>query len=275
MTKILIVPVGLELDRIVLSPQFVSVNEIYLITDKPGLKNDESDTTGKSKSLTDFTNQFCQDVKNIWAPIYQEKIHTKEIDITDQNEIIDVLSAIINDETEKSIATTFYINVSTSTKLFGIIACHVASFLPGRIIPFYLSTSHYIITELVNEDKIDERKQKISDFKKHGLTTGPYTLIEIPVLPIMKPKEIGITILEALMNQDTKGSPVNLEEILSLMKVSRENENYRIKTSFWAKKLRDLNFITMIKQGRDYRIQITNTGKLFYKLSKSLESLSH
>ncbi len=260
-------PIGLEFDRVIESVQFVPITKIYILRDV------DLQTHQKKKALLKYTDYFFEKIHETWTPLFKNNLILKEIDVTNQDAIINILGQIILNEINQSQFCKIYVNVSTSTKLFGIIACNIASFFPQNIIPFYLSTSNYLFTNIV------EGKGDLKEFRKHGLTKGPYGLIQVPILPNIKLNKVAKNILYKISeNLEEKNDNVkksyNLREIADLLNLEYTDQSVRQKISYWIKKLQNLYFINDTFDGNRHNIMITRPGILFIKLLKALNLLN-
>lgn len=262
MPDILIIHVGLEVDRVVESVQFVPATRIYLLKDGD-IENK------KSPSLKKYTHKFFNDIIAVWQPSYRNKLDCdNEVDSTNIDDLIETLSEIIIKEIELSEGCKIYINISTSTKLFSQVACNIASLFPQNIIPFYLSTSNYLITEVI------DNKNKISEFEEHGLTKGPYNIVKVPVLPYIELNQLAKEILYELIHEERVNKTYNLHQIANFLDYNYDDQKDRQKISYWVRRLGDLFFVEISKSGVKYIVKISETGILFMKLLISLNKFS-
>ncbi len=258
MSDILIAPVGLEFDRVIESVQFVAVTKIYLLRDT------ESKNNQKEPELLEFTNKFFNKIHDRWKSFYKKKLITVEIDFTNLDRIIETISTIIIEELSIDKACRIYVNISTTTKLFGVILCNIASFYPRNIIPFYLSTSNYLLPKIISQ------KCDIKEFEEHGLTKGPYKMVEIPVLPHIEIKPIAKQILKALYRADEYQS-FNFHQITEKLGYNYNEQKDRQKVSYWVKKLEEYYFIADRREKNRHNVRITDKGVLFVKLFRFLK----
>ncbi len=258
MSDILIVPVGLESDRVIESVQFVPITKIYILQDT------DSEDNQKEPLLLKYTDKFFKKILDRWKLFYKKKLEPMETDFTNQDRIIDTISTIVLKEIKKNKACKIYINISTSTKLFGVIICNISSFFPRNIIPFYLSTSNYLLPHII------EQKCTIEEFEEHGLTKGPYSMVQIPVLPHIEIKSVAKQILNEIYDAN-KNESYNLHQITEKLGLNYGEQKYRQKISYWVKKLEEYYFITDEREGNHHNVKISDKGRLFVKLIRALK----
>lgn len=258
MSDVLIAPVGLEYDRVIESVQFVPITKIYL------LKDTESENNQKEPVLLEYTNKFFNKIYNGWESFFKKKIEPLETDFTNIDRIINTISQIVLKEIINSKACKIYINIASATKLFGVISCNIASFFPRNIIPFYLSTSNYLLPYII------EQKCDIEEFEEHGLTKGPYNMVQIPVLPHVEINSIAKKILNKLYDAD-KNESYDLHQITEMLGLQYEKQKDRQKISYWVKRLEEYYFIDDRREKNRHNVQISDKGILFVKLLRALK----
>lgn len=258
MSDVLIAPVGLEYDRVIESVQFVPITKIYL------LKDTESENNQKEPVLLEYTNKFFNKIYNGWESFFKKKIEPLETDFTNIDRIINTISQIVLKEIINSKACKIYINIASATKLFGVISCNIASFFPRNIIPFYLSTSNYLLPYII------EQKCDIEEFEEHGLTKGPYNMVQIPVLPHVEINSIAKKILNKLYDAD-KNESYDLHQITEMLGLKYEKQKDRQKISYWVKRLEEYYFIDDRREKNRHNVQISDKGILFVKLLRALK----
>src|SRR4030042_870429 len=204
MTNILIVPVGLELDRILESISFVPVSKSILLSDV--IKELPSKNRDKSPNLTRWLKDFYKKIVDLWEPSYKTNLIKCGVNLTDSSEVIKILCKIIKNEITTTPDCKIFINISTGTKLFAIIACEIAAFYAKNIVPFYLIASDYTYPAVLDSMGLEE-------FQTHGIAKGPFTLVKVPVLPRVDIPSIASKILKELATLQRQNSVANMRDI--------------------------------------------------------------
>lgn len=263
--NILIVPVGLEKDRILESVQKIPINKIYLLTDT-NLIEKEPETLNFLKKIT---KKFFNDIQKIWGPVFGNNLKLINVSLSDLEIVIEIVGKIIKSEIDNDLECKIFINISTATKIFAVICSQIASIFPKNVIPFYLGTQNYLFP-YEKDKEVSEALTDSNEFIKHGLTTKPYTMVEIPVLPIIELNQIARQILNELAKKQNRTKKFNIKNLSELLGYNYEKQSDRKKITYWCSQLSKGLFLTMIPQPKGYEIQITSAGCVFMKLIKIL-----
>ena len=224
----MIVPIGLEKDRVIEGAKQYPINSIYLLHN-PIHKFEELD-----KGVVYYSELFANQAKNEIKETLIE-VHEDIAQLNNFSSSIQVLNKIYNLEKEIKNLNHIYINISTASKAFAL-AAYVFASMHSRITTiFYLSTLNYILLDhLRKNSEISELKDQ---FIKKGLTVGPYSVEEIPVFKLENFTDEEIVVLKALgKRKKIESLKILIEQILKIeytpairIKIKRILENFEQK----------------------------------------------
>lgn len=253
--RIMIVPFGLERDRIVDGCTAYAVNVVYLITNPKFIKN-----TDDIPAVYKYSYEFSESIANEFQNTYR-LIRTKEAKLNSFPDCIRVLKEIYQKENKSGKLQEILINVSTASKAFSLASYIFALFHPAKTRIFYMSTSNYILLNHLEDDKGSIRHLK-DEFRKYGLTKGPYQIDEIPLLPIINFSLIETEFIKVFVKQEKFDSIDNFMENLP---ESFKNIN-RVKVRRVLMGLEKRNLIHVRKSGRYQEIYVSKLLKQIYEL---------
>jgi len=161
MQKVHIIPVGFEVDRILLPLEEINADKVYLLGDKSDKKKDG--------------HHFMKISESAIKEKVTKNVETQDMDFSDLPTMLSQLCKIISDEKEEE--NIVFINVSSGNTLSSI-ACTIAGMIYGAKL-YYANTK-----------STDQYQVKITNqLKQKGMTVGPYNLEEIPHYTIYPPSE--------------------------------------------------------------------------------------
>lgn len=207
--RVMIVPVGLEVARIIEGFTPYAINVLYLIT------NPENNSDGKKTNVNDKNNEKKKDKKISsvqkytlkFADMIKQKFKDSylivEFRYTALNsfyECYNILDEIYNEEVTSNKLKHIFINVSTASKAFALSAYIFALLHFNIVTVFYMKASKYLILEYLEKDV--STKEMETEFLKNGLTKGPYQIEEIPTFPMLEFSQDEKNLIKILAIQD-------------------------------------------------------------------------
>ncbi len=238
--NILIVPIGLEIDRVIKGCKMYPINIIYL------LHNPLSKST--KYAVEEYSNRFTKKVKNILNKSFN-LISEEIVNLGSFESCLEGLNRILEKEQITARLQHIYINISTASKIFAIASYIFASREPKLFTLFYLQANEYILLEhLRNKNSNLEQLEK--NFMEVGLTTGEFLIKEVPILKTQWFEEKERRILAAF----TDGRSYNsLLEIIDALKEDNNPKN-RMRIRRTLNKFEDLGLIEIKKRGKQLMI---------------------
>lgn len=262
---IMVSPVGLEKDRVLAGLKNFGATNIYLIQ--------SIEKKNAEKRLADTVRKFASDLK-----VYLEKImadiYIKEANITNLEDCLRVLSEIIKEE-KKNLTKKIYINVSTSSKIFAVAAIYIAGLDPSFVIPFYVTTSNYLIQDFIeileNQENFRDQQEIFNklinlkeNFERSGWTTGRYEVSLIPALPFKNFSEFQKEIFQEISNNNN--NKCQLQDLIKALKTDDLKErSFRSKLSYALRDLLGYGIVKKIREGRQKYLILTEIGQIFGK----------
>ena len=251
--RIMIVPIGLEKERIIEGFRKYPVNVVYFLHNLKYNEINEHKVEKQSKSISgvhNYSEKFYNKINQEYNWEFLER-HDESIKLNSFTASISKLIEIYEQETKKSNFTHIYLNTSTASKVFAIAAYIFACYHQGKCTPFYLDTDKYILLNHLDEDpSINELKEH---FLKSGLTSGPYNVQELPLIPIQKLNEYEINLAVKLIK---KKSYISMKSFFTENKMEYTPSS-RIKAKRAFEKFQNLKLVILEKQGREISIDVS------------------
>ena len=270
--RIMIIPVGLEKQRITEGCKPYAANIVYLINNPGNLKNNNIEKALPSvyKYSLRFSEIISEEFEKSYVSIKSES--------TNLNSFFDCISKL-NEIYEKEIKTKrlkhIYINVSTSSKAFALAAYVFALFHYNLTTIFYLKTSEYILLNYLEKEVPIKKLQE--EFLNFGLTKGPYVIDEIPLFPIISFNSFEQDLIKILSARDEFDTINDLIEIIfknfeleNEKKLNKDikSEKYRLRMQIRRslESFKEKGLIELQREGRNLKIKINPTLKNLIKL---------
>ncbi len=226
--RVMIVPIGLEKDRVIEGAKQYPINAIYL------LHNPIQNLEEQDKGVVFYSELFASQAKSEIKETLIE-VHEDIAQLNNFSSSIQVLNKIFHFEKDTKNFNHIYINISTASKAFAL-AAYVFASMHSRITTiFYLSTLNYILLDhLQKNSDISELKDQ---FIKKGLTVGPYSVEEIPVFKLENFTDEEIFVLKAVgKRKKIESLKILIQQILKFeyspairIKIKRILENFEEK----------------------------------------------
>jgi hypothetical protein len=228
-----IVPLGFEIDRIILPAQEMKADRIWLL-------RHDNPAQDKAKSYSD---RIIKEFKKNKIPI--------EFAEANRNDVFNILK-IVKEIFEKEKENDIYVNVSSGSKIQAI-ACMMACmiFKECNVTPYYAEPESYPSTQ--------GKQQSI----------GLKTIVPLPKYEIQKPKKDLIDALKIIKSHDgkiTKKEMARLAEESKIITVGAREENQSqarfasLDKNVIQPLLEQWKFIEVEKIGRNRWIKITQEG---------------
>ena len=276
--KVMIIPIGLELERAIVGISEYSPDMIYVIYSK---KDEESVEDKIGAESEKFKELLIKKIRGLWK--YKEF----GVDVTNISKCTNLLKEIILKELEESRNTFFYINISTSSKIFSFSSFYLAGKYSENVLLFYVKPTHYLMVDFVdifqdivsllkNRDKIEKERlnqadEMIKNYKNHGWTDGPFEVIEIPYYKLSKYPKYEINVLK-IMNTYKNDYPkgFTIEDLLRLKNEEIEERNNKIKLNYYLTELEKHSLIENNPRNRKKYVKLQKSGEIFLKTIASL-----
>ncbi len=201
--RAMIVPVGLEVARIIEGFTPYAINVLYLITNpennSEGKTTNVNDKKKKLSSVQKYTLKFAKMIKRKFEDSYLI-VEFKYAALNSFYECYNILDEIYKEEIATNKLKHIFINVSTASKAFALSAYVFALIHFNIVTIFYMKASKYLILEYLEKD--GSIKELETEFLKNGLTKGPYKIEEIPTFPILEFSQDEKTLIKILAIQD-------------------------------------------------------------------------
>ncbi|MBA7573892.1 hypothetical protein ES708_15693 [subsurface metagenome] len=257
--RVMIVPVGLEKDRIVEGCTAYPINVLYLINNPKKIKN--------KKAVYEYSLIFSKAIldkfNNSHICIFQE-----EAPLNSFIGCTSALNRIFVKEKQQKNLSHIYINVATASKSFALAAYVFALFHPDLVTVFYLKTSEYIILDYLEKEPGNNGslKQLKEEFLASGLTKGPYKIDEIPLFPIIHFSTKQIELIKCLASQEKFDS---INGLIEKLPSGLKSEN-RVQIRRLLRSLEEKGLISVEKDENDARNRIIRVSKILNNLTKIL-----
>ncbi len=246
--RVHIVPVGFELDRVVLPLIKYKADKVYLITKK---RNED-----KARGYLD----------NVVKKLKEEQITDIEIKETNMNDIfvmLNLIRQIINSELNNFI----YINISAGSKLSAVAGAMSAMMFnkKSNIKLYYVEPENY---------NTEEKKKKTQ--ANSPLSYGLKQIIPVPTYNIRLPDEKHIKLLIHMSKLEEKNEIITQKKLVeytygkSKGKKDKEwSQNFmKLRREYFDKLIPEWKLIEIEGKGRNSPIKLTDNGKDMIKFLK-------
>jgi len=276
--RIIIIPIGLELDRAIIGLSEYKPDMVYVIYSNKGEENIEDKVSNESER---FKEEFINKIRGLW------KYNDIGIDVTNLSKCTNLLKDIIKKEFEINGNTSFHINISTSSKIFSFASFYLAGKYSETVSLFYVKPNNYLIVDFVEtflqiveslkkgetpkSNKIKQAEGLIQKYEKQGWTSGPFEIIEIPYYKISKYSEYEIDILTNMKkNKMNFPEGFTIEDILELMNRDTKSKKNKIKINYYLTELERHGLIECSSIKRKKISRLENAGETFLDTIASL-----
>ena len=269
--RVIVIPIGLELDRALVGLSEYKPDMVYIIYSRKDGENVENEIDIESEK---FKEIFVKKIRGLW------KYEIHGVDVTNLSKCTKILKEIILKESEINQETLFFINISSSSKIFSFASFYLAGRYNEQVSLFYVKPTQYlmvnfvktfqnIISSLKNKKPIDdlelyESEKLLNDYKKHGWTKEPFEIIEIPFYKISKYSNYEIKILSVMReNRQEYPDGFTIEDILVLMKKEPTEKKNKIKINYHLTELEKNGLIECSSINRKKISKLDNSGMTF------------
>lgn len=278
--KVMIIPIGLELDRAIFGISKYNPDIIYVIYSKKEEENLVDKVDAESER---FMELFVEKIRGLW------KYEVLKTDVTNLSKCTDLLMEIFTKELQESEDCVFYINISTSSKIFSFSSFYLAGKYSENVLLFYVKPAEYLMVEFITvfqeliqnlrtKEAIDWEQLNIAEnmiqkYISHGWTSDPFKLIEIPYYKLTKYSEYEIKLME-LMNNNKNEYPDGFT-IEDLLKLNEENQirSKKIKLNYHLTELERQSLIENYPKNRKKHVKLQKSGEIFLNtIAKLLEN---
>ena len=276
--KVIIIPVGLELERAIIGLSEYKPDIVYVIYSNKDEENIEDKVSNESER---FKEEFINKIRGLW------KYKDIGVDVTSLSKCTNLLKGIINKEMERNRDTSFYINISSSSKIFAFASFYLAGKYSATVSLFYVKPSNYLMVDFVEifqqivetlkkgealkPNKIEQAEGLIQKYKRHGWTSGPFVIIEIPYYQISKYSDFEINILSNMKKNKMRfPEGFTIEDILELMNRDSKSKKNKIKLNYYLTELEKHGLIECISIKRKKISRLENAGETFLDTIASL-----
>jgi hypothetical protein len=280
MQKVHIIPVGFELERVIVGLERHGVSKIYLLRDASESELD--------KKLEIYVEKLKERYSNL---VETNNLSEVYIDTSNLAEIYNVVKGILEKEARDNYV---YINISPSTPLLTvglIMATWTLDTTKIRYLPeiYFVKSSYSFQAEILSYiDKLSqfikelqnksleeihaffkELEITLKNLKNKGTMWGGSETLSVPFMPIKLPSEFDMELLARL---EAYGGEVNrIEDLVNvfdpkkhLKKRSKEPQiALRSKIAYHLRNLEARHLIEKIPNRKGTKIRITDLGKVF------------
>lgn len=241
--NVLIVPIGLERDRVIQSYRVFPANIIYLLYSS----SNQKDHVGVDYYSDFFRESVYKELKEKFLEVQIERCNFGSFE-----DSIRIINDIYQKEAKSNVLNRIFINISTASKIFAISSYIFASQHDQFTELFYMATSSYTLLDHLKFQGSKEDLKK--DFLEHGLTKGPYQIIRIPVLKTIQYSSDEIRIIKFFQeNKEIR----SLKQLMQKLNIE-ENAAQRIKLQRILEKLRNEGLISIQKEKKIVIIKANN-----------------
>ncbi|GBE18073.1 hypothetical protein BMS3Abin16_00664 [archaeon BMS3Abin16] len=182
-------------------------------------------------------------------------------------------------EKHKNGSVTFYINISSSTKVVSQAAYMAAALSDANIRLYYIKAEEYLSTQLLkflqNKEDSDIKQfiKGLTEKEAVYLSKGATKIVEIPVLKMKRPSKSDFEILEILKAEG--GEISSTAKLIRIMKKLGSKESIQITDrNRYSKRLKYLinqGFVTQDPQGVSKKLSLTDSGAAIAKIGDILK----
>ena len=236
--RVHIAPIGFEIDRVIEPLIKLKADKVWLIVDN-----------------TIETSDASVHYKKVKERVQELKIDFDErrCDIQSLFDLLNIYRMIIEEEEHHQI----FINVSTGSKIEAIAGMMAAMIFNNETID---ATPYYVVPE----------NYEIKPKKGQQLTSGFKSIIQLPNYKIERPKEVLISALKIIQDNDSVSKKILIEKFTAMKLIVIDSEHTEAaKHSQLNKKylepLSQKGFIEIKGKGKAARIIITDDGNNILK----------
>lgn len=244
--RIMIVPAGLEKERIVDGCTAYAVNVVYLINNPKPTTEDKN-----IPAVYKYSLKFSKSIETEFKDSYRLVI-MKEAKLNSFFDCIRALNEIFKKEIKINRLKEIFINISTASKAFALAAYIFGLFHPYITKIFYMGTSNYILLDHLDNESASLDNLR-DEFLECGLTKRPYFIDEIPLLPIINFTQDEIELIKIL---SIKKKFVSIDDFMEKLPVKIKSFN-RVKIRRILSSLEEKNLISIHKSGRYQEILVS------------------
>lgn len=254
--RVMIVPVGLERARIIEGYTAYAINVVYLV-DNEIIKNKNNEVAAVYNYAKNFSQKIMDEFKESHITVLS--IESKLNSFMD---CIYVLNKIYKLEDKTGKLKQFFINISTATKAFALAAYIFGLFHRNITTIFYMGTSEYILLNFLEKNDLTLADLR-GEFLENGLTRGPYSIEEIPLLPIINFSDDEKIMIGVLSKQEKFKS---IDHFINMLPKSLQLTN-RVRIRRILSSLEEKGLVKVEKKGR---YQIIIASQILRQLNKIL-----
>ena len=249
--KVMIAPVGFEIDRVTEAQKFEPCNIWYILRNP--------------KQGSDFIGEYglplADKVVEKIAKFPLQEFQVIEVRQSNLLVLVHVFVEIIKRERKEDPEVEFVINMSSSTKTAEYAAALVAGFCPSPVKQIYLRPKQEMtLAELLSspEKKIEKMKEF---FLNHGECHAPFELEYFPVIPYASLTNTQRLILEDLAVYKIRETLSSLVEIINPNSKEPSQKDF-VKIGWSVKALEKMHLLKTRKTHLSKSVIITPEGEI-------------
>ncbi len=206
-----------------------------------------------------------------------EKRETRNLDLFTFSSALRGLFNLIEEHNEKD--ATFYINVSSSTKIVTQAAYMAAALSEANVHLYYVRAKNYLSTQILtalqkeNKEDLLEFMGELEKSKRVYLSKGARDIVGIPVLKMKRPSEEDLEILEKI--KESGGEVSSTAKLIRILKGIGPKESIstadRNKYSKRVKLLKNAGFLVQKPEGVSKKLVLTDSGKVIADIADLLK----
>jgi hypothetical protein len=230
---------------------------------------------GKGNSPDEFAAERIKDEVEGEMGTY-EKRETRRLDLFTFSAALRGLFDLIEEHNKRD--ATFYINVSSSTKIVTQAAYMAAALSTANVRLYYVKAGDYLSTQILTslqEGRKDDLMEFMSDLEEKKivyLSNGAKDVMEIPVLKMKRPTKEDIEILNVI--KENGGEVSSTAKMIRFLKgigpkkgISPTDRN---KYSKRVKQLKNAGFIDQEPDGVSKKLVLTDSGNVIAEIGDLL-----
>jgi len=249
--KVMIVPVGFELDRVIDAQKFESCNVWHVLRNPRG----GSDAVGEHSIY--FGERVAKKVEAMHLLDFQV-IEVRQSDLLG---LVRAMAGIVKAERAKDPAGEFVFNASSSTKTAAFAVTLVAGLCPAPVKILYLRPEVEItLMDLIvsGEKTLDDVRQV---FLEHGECHSPFGAEYYPVIPLVTFTPAERAIIEHLASTRVAETVSSLVQAIAPGQKQRLRKDL-VKAGWSVKALERMHLVTSRKANQSRTVAITPEGEV-------------
>ncbi len=260
--KVMVAPVGFELDRVLEAQKFEPCNIWYVLRNPPV----GADPVGE------LSLQFADKVVAAVKAMPLQEYHVVDVRQSDLPGLVHAFAQAVREQLAVDPEAEFVFNASGSTKLAQFAASLVAGFCRAPVRLLYLQPAAEVVLASLINATIGELAATRETYLAHGECRAPFTAEYFPVVPFAPLTPAEIAILRDLAATNERATVSQLVPVVTGTKSTGEPARKDVvKTGWSVKALERAHLVRVRKAGTTKAVSITLEGALVAAALEMLE----